>query len=317
MKIVRATFDGVGGVPDVTLDWGDAGHLGDAPYVVTGPPGSGKTRLLQAICLGKEKVAPYGNPGPGHGWVRGEGRAAKIAIHWLLDEAERRATGGGAVPIATEVVIGPPSSLPPAIDDALLHVLERYDHHPDASKLEYFPPRRRLPLSTYAYVGKPPSLASKKRSRLAASDDKYDAIRQFLLELALGLHEHSTEGEEGGERFGSAFSALCASKQFEGITHGANGQRIVFSDAVGSRYDLDHLSDSEKQAVIFAATFTELNLHDSVVLIDSPELHLADAEVPAFVRALCTLGRNNQIIVATASPALIASVPSRRVTRLK
>ena len=73
----------------------------------------------------------------------------------------------------------------------------------------------------------------------------------------------------------------------------------------GARIELADLSDSEAQAVLFAATFQRQGLDDSLVLLDTPELHIPDADQAAFFDAVCRLGVNNQVIAATSSRSIL------------
>jgi len=316
MKILRATFDGVAGVRDATIDFRKSGNDVHDVFAITGPPASGKTQALEAMIAAKEVVGPYGIRPLGERFARMPDQSAKVTMEWKLDPHEQKATGAGPEPISAEAIFSARRPPPVGYDAALVSVLEAYDHHPDVSKLEYFPARRRLPRSSYAYVGRPPSRDAKRRARLGDDDAKYDSTRQFLLELCLGLHEFDTEGPRGADRFGAAFEQLCSSKHFEGVTHGNSGQRLVFSDALGNTFDLDHLSDFERQAALFAATFVDLNLRSSVIFIDTPEVFVPEPMVADFVRGIAGLGPDNQLIVSTASPKLLASLGAAQVFTL-
>jgi predicted ATP-dependent endonuclease of OLD family len=84
----------------------------------------------------------------------------------------------------------------------------------------------------------------------------------------------------------------------------------------GEIVDLDELSASERQAVLFGVTFLRSGVHRSLVLIDSPELHQHPSRHADFFASLCTLGRDNQIIAATTSPELLGSVRADQVIDL-
>ena len=107
MKIQRATFIGVRGVPDLTLDLTDA-RTG-APHalvVVSGPSGSGKTRMLEALIAAKEAIRPYGAMAAGEPWI-GAGSAAKVLVTFHLDEAEREFAGTASHSLEGEVIFLP------------------------------------------------------------------------------------------------------------------------------------------------------------------------------------------------------------------
>jgi|GEM_PF-133064 len=89
MKIQRAELLGIAGVPDLSLDL-TSSSTGEphARVVVTGPAGSGKTRLLEALIAAKEAIRPYGPLATGAPWIRA-GQAAKIRLTFWLDDDER------------------------------------------------------------------------------------------------------------------------------------------------------------------------------------------------------------------------------------
>ncbi|MBK8941587.1 MAG: hypothetical protein IPM79_29285 [Polyangiaceae bacterium] len=63
MKLSRATFLGIRGLPDVTFDLTSPDTGRPHPVVVlTGPPESGKTRALEAILAAKDVLAPTTSP---------------------------------------------------------------------------------------------------------------------------------------------------------------------------------------------------------------------------------------------------------------
>src|ERR1041384_2686781 len=104
MKIQRATFIGIRGAPDLTLDLSDT-RTG-APHtlvVVSGPSGSGKTRMIEALIAAKEAIRPYGPMAPGAPGIDTRG-AAKILVTFHLDEAEREFAGTGSATLEGEVI---------------------------------------------------------------------------------------------------------------------------------------------------------------------------------------------------------------------
>src|SRR5690349_8229498 len=97
MKIQRATFLGVRGVADATLELSDP--RSGAPHeavVVTGPSGAGKTRLLEALVAAKEAIGAYGPMTPGAPWIAAGASAAKILLTWSLDDAEQEYAGASS-----------------------------------------------------------------------------------------------------------------------------------------------------------------------------------------------------------------------------
>ena len=91
---------------------------------------------------------------------------------------------------------------------------------------------------------------------------------------------------------------------------------VLFRRASGEEVKLEDLSDSEQQAVLFAAVFHRIGLSGSVVLIDTPELFFHPEDHARVMRAIARLGDQNQIIAATASEELLERAAPHQVIRL-
>jgi predicted ATPase len=320
MKIRRLQTHDVAALRDATHDLAHP-QTGEAldVVVVTGPPASGKTTLLETIIAAKESAAPYGGSSPPVRVARGT-TSAKIEAEWMLSPAEARRIGETRRSIKSEVLAGA-LTLPTLPRDAGLGViLGGYAHDPEIGKVEYFHAGRALlPGGTTlgSFAG---SESNERRNRFSKATDKYRALRQVLLEHAVAerLDDRSRDAATPRftERFAAAFASLCSTRTFAGVDRTADGFRVRFADALGDIVDVDDLSDSERQAVIFAATFIHLELHHSIVLVDSPELFLPPSAVVGFATALTAMGRDNQLIFATSSPELVAAVEPYQVVRL-
>lgn len=321
MKISSIAMSGVRGLPDRRFDFNNptTGQPLDVVFL-TGPMGSGKTRLLEALMAAKEDVMPYTFRPMAGDWVRHGEDTAKMTVEWRLNEDERASTGADQETIKSETILGKTVFGILEHDPALQMVLGSYEHDPSVGKLEYFHAQRQLMQSTAA-LGRTRDVDAERRLRLDKRPDKYAGLRQFLLELCVGLHDPGEDdpapGEEGAARFARAFSELCKSKRFNGVSMMKDGRmRVRFVGAGQVDVDLDELSDGEKQAVIFAATFLSVGLSHSVIFIDRPELYIAEGDVAAFFSAITRLGKDNQIFAATSSPSLLATAAAHQVIRL-
>lgn len=85
--------------------------------------------------------------------------------------------------------------------------------------------------------------------------------------------------------------------------------RPLFKNALGQEVTIDLLSDGEKQLYGRVISLMILNPHNSMILIDEPEISLHPAWQQKIIQIYSKIGRNNQFIVATHSPQIIASVP--------
>ena len=83
--------------------------------------------------------------------------------------------------------------------------------------------------------------------------------------------------------------------------------RPVFSNAAGEHVTIDKLSDGEKQLYGRVISLMILDPHNSVILIDEPEIALHPSWQQQIMSVYSKIGKNNQFIVATHSPQIIAS----------
>lgn len=85
--------------------------------------------------------------------------------------------------------------------------------------------------------------------------------------------------------------------------------RPVFENARNENVTIDQLSDGEKQLYGRVISLMILEPSNSVILIDEPEIALHPAWQQKIMQIYSRIGKNNQFIVATHSPQIIASVP--------
>lgn len=85
-------------------------------------------------------------------------------------------------------------------------------------------------------------------------------------------------------------------------------ERMIFESLNGEKIYFDDLSNGEKQLYFRAISLYQLNINEGIILVDEPE----DSMHPTWQKAIISLyqkiGTNNQVIVATHSPHVMASV---------
>ncbi len=85
-------------------------------------------------------------------------------------------------------------------------------------------------------------------------------------------------------------------------------EQMVFESLNGEKIYFNDLSNGEKQLYFRAISLYQLDINDGIILVDEPE----DSLHPTWQKAIITLyqkiGKNNQVIVATHSPHIMASV---------
>lgn len=298
MKIQRATFIGIRGVPDLTLDLTDPRTL--APHalvVVSGPSGSGKTRMIEALIAAKEAIRPYGPMAAGAPWI-GDGGAAKILVTFHLDEAEREFAGTLSPTLEGEVIFYPDRTSA-EVDDGLRAVLGRYSHNPAYGKVDYFPAERRVPMFP-PLRGLGP--AEQRVARLGKDQRKYGFVIPFLRTL-----DHDVARRE---RFAAGLAALSPTCRYVADPSGEVIPRC-FSSRGGAPVNVVQLSHGEADAVIFAATAAAIGLDHSLIFIDRPDLHIDDLH--HLVSGLASLGQDNQLFL-TGRPELAAAGDAHAVS---
>jgi hypothetical protein len=180
MKVVPSGARGVASLPDMECDFVSAatGRPHDL-IVISGPPASGKTRLLELMLAVLELVGPYqgivrasdgledpdarrarrARPLPG-------GRGPSSVVAAGADCARRRAASARAA--CRPRSIGPSPRL------------SRYDHDPAHGKREYFPEDRQR-----AWGARATGSARAEQALMRCSKDpqKYSFVPRFLAEL--------------------------------------------------------------------------------------------------------------------------------------
>jgi hypothetical protein len=294
VKLCRAEFLSIRGVPDVTWNLARGQAAPVDVGVVTGGPASGKTRLLEAILAAKEIIAPYGLPIDGRPWLRPGETAAKIELTFVLDADEQRRAGAIPAMVHTEALFSP-TGCTADVDEAFASLLDRYEHAPGQGKVDYFAANRCItPMGPMHGL----SAIEQRIYRLTRDPRKYSFIPRLLRDL---------EGHpERRAWFGDTLTALCPYLQHVPSASG-DGQRC-FSSRGGAPLLVTELSGSESEAVLFAATAALVHHDRSIVLIDRPEQSVAERAIADWVSAARHLGSDTQLLLASASPALLASV---------
>jgi hypothetical protein len=303
MRLRRAVFRGVRGVPDGSFDFTDP-RTGEPHSLVfvTGPSASGKTRFLEAIIAAKELIAPYGaRPSPAP-WVRPGDTAAKVTLTWQLSEEERVYGALDSASVETDSIFTTFGPTAPE-DDGITSVLRRYEHGHATGKIEYFPAHRSVPTNGVG-IGLTPF--EQRTLRPTADARKYASVMRVVHELA--------PGGPTADYFAGLLERLSPTCRFE-ATPSHDGFPKCFTGG-GERRSIRELSSSELDAVIFAATAVLLGLSNSLVFIDTPELYADPAYLPALAEGLVSLGEGVQVIAATRSPELLRGAKPGQVQTL-
>jgi hypothetical protein len=325
MKLLRLEVEGVRGVLDGVYSF--ANPRTGAPLdvaVVMGAPRSGKTSLLDAIAAAKEAVGSYGAPvAPRLLRARGA-RHANITATWTISETERTRAGLDDVMHTVKWALDGESLRAEDVDPGLRRLFADYSRDLERSKLEYFPANRGWGARQRSIVVND---AAEARQRAGKDPAKY-------AHLPRALHERSQEEGRAATRvlaergvalrkdvpdslghFNEAVGALLPDLRLLDVEM-RDGEPVLRLTRRRDRavLELDELSESEQQLLLFAVAFRHFGLNHSLVLIDEPELHVHAAERVRLLQALVALGFDNQIIVATGAAEIVeTATPEQRI----
>jgi len=85
-------------------------------------------------------------------------------------------------------------------------------------------------------------------------------------------------------------------------------KEAIFESFNRKKIGMNDLSHGEKQLFYQAVYLNNLHLQNSIIMVDEPETSLHPSWQQAILKLYQNAGKNNQVIVATHSPFLIASV---------
>lgn len=110
----------------------------------------------------------------------------------------------------------------------------------------------------------------------------------------------------------SIFSIMNLDVKLVGLSED-NDTKPIFKNTLGKEFDINGLSSGEKQLFLRALSLKFLEVNNSVILIDEPEISLHPQWQRKIIDVYKKIGKNNQIIIATHSPHIIGSVQSQNL----
>lgn len=329
MKLLNISLHAVRGVPDG--EYAFVAPVGGAPLdvvLITGAPSSGKTSLLEAIATVKEAAGGYGPPPKAPRMLRAGATSGRIEATWILSPSER-ARGGIAEGICTTTWKFSKGESRAEVSPRFEDMLANYSRDPEHGKFEYFAANRSLLGGpSRAPAGASPA-AHEGRLRLTKDPGKYAGLRRVLCDLALAdagrvarlvaVRGLATRGshEDGLAPYKDVIAAVLPDLRLAGVELRDDGSSVVrFVRRDRAVVELEDLSESEQQGVLFALAFHRFGLNHSIVLIDGPELHQSPTQHVRFLQSLVALGNDNQIIAATSSTEILSAAAAGQVINL-
>lgn len=117
------------------------------------------------------------------------------------------------------------------------------------------------------------------------------------------------------DEINSIFNLLDMDIEMIGVNKNSDNMPL-FKNKFGTEFDINSLSSGEKQLFLRAMTLKMLDINNSVILIDEPEISLHPKWQQKIVKVYEGIGENNQIIIATHSPHIVSSVKSESLKLL-
>lgn len=87
-----------------------------------------------------------------------------------------------------------------------------------------------------------------------------------------------------------------------------DSEELIFQSANGKKIKFEELSSGEQNLYFRAIFLSKLNPKDSIIMVDEPEDALHPTWQQKVIKLYQNIGENNQVIFATHSPQIIASV---------
>lgn len=285
MKLFGVQAIDVQGVANGTYNFAKGEEEAHEHVLITGGPSSGRTRLLELIVAARQFLTAGERVIEQASFIRPGNKTCKTVLWWQLTAGEQATIGAASPVVSTEVIFR--DEIEDDVDQRMSFLLERYGHDDDTPKFEYFSERRRLDVG-----GGEASLDEydQRGLRTEPGPRKFSWIPSFLLELP--------DDPKRAARFADSIQRFSPSLAYDLQHHvlSSNGRKLR---------SLHELSASEADALMFSATAALVGLSQSIVLVDRPELHGID---PAHAMAgLTGLGKDNQLILASPSPAFAAA----------
>lgn len=110
----------------------------------------------------------------------------------------------------------------------------------------------------------------------------------------------------------SIFSVMNLDVKLAGLSE-TSETKPIFRNSLGKEFDITGLSSGEKQLFLRALSLKFLEVNNSIILIDEPEISLHPEWQRKIIDLYKSIGNNNQLIIATHSPHVIGNITSHEL----
>lgn len=91
----------------------------------------------------------------------------------------------------------------------------------------------------------------------------------------------------------------------------------IFKNSLSKEFNINGLSSGEKQLFLRALSLKFLEVNNSIILIDEPEISLHPQWQSKIIKLYENIGENNQIIIATHSPHIVSDIEAKQLRIMK
>jgi predicted ATP-dependent endonuclease of OLD family len=149
---------------------------------------------------------------------------------------------------------------------------------------------------------------------LKAQEPKTDDLKQEILRyIDMLIFENELSAKDAykilADNINEIFDGLNMQVKFTGLDRDKN---IFFENELNEKISIDNLSTGEKELLSKIFYLHVANIKDSIILIDEPEISLHPSWQNKIIKIYKNFAEqnNNQIIIATHSPQIVASTPN-------
>lgn len=144
------------------------------------------------------------------------------------------------------------------------------------------------------------------------SDEMSLNLKEYLVNIHYKDLEDMSIGEKPYriEKFKKLYNSFFEEKEFIGVK---DFEPLFKIKSTGEIHSADELSAGEKQIFFRGGSLLQMDLNNSIILIDEPELSLHPEWQQKILDFYKGIGENNQIIIATHSPHIVSSCKKEEV----
>ncbi|SUY48136.1 ATP-dependent OLD family endonuclease [Clostridium putrefaciens] len=144
------------------------------------------------------------------------------------------------------------------------------------------------------------------------SDEMNINLKEYLVNIHYKDLEDISIGETPHriEKFRKLYNSFFEEKEFIGVK---DFEPLFKIKDTGETHSVDELSAGEKQIFFRGGSLLQMNLNNSIILIDEPELSLHPEWQQKILGFYKGIGEDNQIIIATHSPHIVSSCKKEEV----